>query len=690
MRSTAGRFAFQQRGLIDVRSRGFRTFSTGEAYNKLYRWWEKSDKLKSLPAGPSEWWSATASRQDVEEKATHERIRKELAPLTDFVLQKPSPKFLAIDDSETFDGTMTSLVEPLLKNAKSDAERNYLSNFIGKPCLIGKEFFDIPKWSKFWFEMSQDYQSQKSKWEVDYQKRKAERRLTRIRVHEGVQARIEDIFTPERAEALWGKDWRKINRLVQGFVMKKEGDVYSVLWAVPGNNFEMIVHQGDSKLDTVYPQEYVPDFDKFQYVPMIDLTPEVWIEQTLSEHPLLIITESRDDPRYLRACEIVQGAVFGTIDLSREKVSEDIRKRIKTHLVQLTNWPTFPQIFLTSTFLGGLENLEALKDSGSLDTVLLMAGAKSKTIVEREADKYTELMNDRINEWRFKRMERLTKILDQGMLGKGDEPEGVARAITDDERQKYQTMMDRLSRNDDVDDLYYADLRGRFIRDSALEIERLGLLFEASKTKFLIMEEDERITVETLSTALGMSKVLKKKSPSRQKLAELLRKATEGNDIDSDFDLSTDSDAALVDETAPALSTISSEVSSEADIEVDTSTDDEDDPPQRRLNLINVIRSINEELAQTPVYRRRDFAEILEKVLSGQLSEDSTFEQLEKEAISLDTEQEDSKLKTGRTKSTSKAVDNIEGKQTKPAIDRKRRQRKVAEPVDDGSAKPLS
>ena len=462
---------------------------------RRYRWWERAEDFASDTSRPRlNWWEQTDATTTNQQNSRREAIREQVKELRDFtVLRPPSRKLVMSANNES---TMDSFVQPMLASAKSEKEKEYLQSFLGKPSKVGQEYFDIEKWTRFWGQMAEDYQQQRSKWNKSYKAQKDAKRKERIRVHQGVEGDIAKVFGKARARALWGKNFEQIKRKIKGFVLDKNGDRFSVLWAVPGNRFEMVAHENGSALETIYPQEYVPDFDEFIYTPSFEITPEIWLEQSLMEHPLLFITESKSDPAYVEATRLAKGSAFGTIDLSVSGVSESTKERVRNHLVSLTNWPTFPQIFVSSVFLGGIDNLKELSDNESLNTVLIMAGAKQKHIVDREADKYRDLIAELVSEWRYKRIDKVTKGIEAltSQESRSDEQSKELAAL--------QKQLGRLQTNDRVEDMYFEELREKFLQDSALEIERLTLHKEASKVRYLLPEDDPRVTLEIIVKAL--------------------------------------------------------------------------------------------------------------------------------------------------------------------------------------------
>jgi len=539
--------------------------------------------------------------------------------------------------------TMDAFVLPLIEKAKTDEEKAYLRQFLGKECKVGVDYFSPVTWTDFWQRLSADFASKQSSWNKDYEKRMIEKRKDRIRENQGVESEIGKVFSPEKAEQLWGPDWKKVTRKINGYVLEKKNDVYLVEWAVPERKTERVVHHGTADLDPVYPDEYVPDFDEFKYIPDEPLSPETWFSNCVIDHPLLVIVETKASDEYRRIDKLLKGCQYGILDLSSNELPVEDRTKLREVIVNQTNWPTFPQLFISATFVGGLENLEGMHEDGSLETVLVMAGVKQKHIVNKEVDKYNEMVEEAVREWRYKQIDQITKFFQREEAkrselkqrgGKDFEDFEKVREATKAFRDSKKVMLKRLQTNDRVEELFFDDYRQRFLDESAMEIERLTGEIQEKRELYQIPDDDERITLPLLYE-LTQHKYFAK-SPVREKIECLYRDmypnavgATTKDKVDivailkrrssPSGEASADDDDVRAGEES-VLESVSEE---EAREEVDGMLDESRTQQWERHELVELIKEVNKHMEEkwSAVKKKKFYTDHFSKYLSPDVAE---------------------------------------------------------------------
>ena len=97
------------------------------------------------------------------------------------------------------------------------------------------------------------------------------------------------------------------------------------------------------------------------------------IKQNIQKHidnnaVLLFMKGTPDEPRcgfsarsvqILKAC----GVTFGSVDVLAEPL-------VREFLPQVSNWPTFPQLFVKGELVGGCDIMTELYESGELEKIL--------------------------------------------------------------------------------------------------------------------------------------------------------------------------------------------------------------------------------------------------------------------------------------------------------------------------------
>jgi monothiol glutaredoxin len=100
------------------------------------------------------------------------------------------------------------------------------------------------------------------------------------------------------------------------------------------------------------------------------------IKQTIADNPVVIFMKGTPEfpqcgfsmrtVQALKAC----GADFAYVDVL---ANPDVR----AHLPQVSNWPTFPQLFINGELIGGCDITLDLFQRGELKTMLQAAGPKT-------------------------------------------------------------------------------------------------------------------------------------------------------------------------------------------------------------------------------------------------------------------------------------------------------------------------
>jgi monothiol glutaredoxin len=104
-------------------------------------------------------------------------------------------------------------------------------------------------------------------------------------------------------------------------------------------------------------------------------TIEETIQQQLSEHPIILYMKGTPDaPRCgfsARAVEAIRttGVSFFSVDVLANPA-------IRERLPKLSQWPTFPQLFVRGELVGGGDIVVEMAQQGELKTVLSAAIAK--------------------------------------------------------------------------------------------------------------------------------------------------------------------------------------------------------------------------------------------------------------------------------------------------------------------------
>lgn len=93
------------------------------------------------------------------------------------------------------------------------------------------------------------------------------------------------------------------------------------------------------------------------------------IKKDISNNPIILFMKgSPEMPRcgfsakavqILKACE----ANFATVDVLENP-------EVRQYLPQVSNWPTFPQLFVNGELIGGCDIMTELYESGELETIL--------------------------------------------------------------------------------------------------------------------------------------------------------------------------------------------------------------------------------------------------------------------------------------------------------------------------------
>ena len=66
------------------------------------------------------------------------------------------------------------------------------------------------------------------------------------------------------------------------------------------------------------------------------------------------------------------GITFATVDILADE-------HVRTYMKQLSNWPTFPQLYVEGKFVGGLDVAKELASYGSLLAMIPEAAKTKKT-----------------------------------------------------------------------------------------------------------------------------------------------------------------------------------------------------------------------------------------------------------------------------------------------------------------------
>lgn len=105
---------------------------------------------------------------------------------------------------------------------------------------------------------------------------------------------------------------------------------------------------------------------------MSDITQE--LKSIISENPVILFMKGSPD---FPQCGFSMRTAQALKDCDTEFVYVDVlaSPEVRRDLPQVSNWPTFPQVFVNGELIGGCDIVLEMHQSGELKTVLEQAGA---------------------------------------------------------------------------------------------------------------------------------------------------------------------------------------------------------------------------------------------------------------------------------------------------------------------------
>jgi monothiol glutaredoxin len=93
------------------------------------------------------------------------------------------------------------------------------------------------------------------------------------------------------------------------------------------------------------------------------------IKKNIADHPIILFMKGNQEmPRCGFSAKAVQilnacGASFASVDVLENP-------EVRQYLPQVSNWPTFPQLFVHGELIGGCDIMTELYESGELEKIL--------------------------------------------------------------------------------------------------------------------------------------------------------------------------------------------------------------------------------------------------------------------------------------------------------------------------------
>lgn len=94
------------------------------------------------------------------------------------------------------------------------------------------------------------------------------------------------------------------------------------------------------------------------------------IEQLIKDHPVFVFMKGTPDQPMCRFSAQTKD-IFDELEIKFQGLNILEDSQMRQAIKDFTNWPTLPQIFIKGNFIGGVDILQELYESGELSKILL-------------------------------------------------------------------------------------------------------------------------------------------------------------------------------------------------------------------------------------------------------------------------------------------------------------------------------